>query len=352
MQNVYGYKTKKGEQKYYIKITIDNKQYIKRGFDSKRSAAVYIPTLISAYKKKSEYICEDLTKRFIDYLYSRYKEASAYRYSNLYNQHILPYFGKLKVSKVTNHVLETFNNNVNKIKLKSITNIIFLSKVYVMFLRKYGLDPAVTESNLYVFKKQYVEPKKFDYYTYEEFEQLLSVIDSPMYKLIFLLLFDYGLRIGELRGLKHSDIVMDKVYIKRAVSNKTGSHKQVITSVKSSASLRDYPLLIPIRYAYEEYAESIKHKSDDFLFPSNKKEGCVIGESTIKRAQVEYCKRANLKVIKLHEFRHSCATYLFNKGAEIELVASWLGHADISTTIRVYAHLLPSRKTKMAQYFQ
>lgn len=88
-----------------------------------------------------------------------------------------------------------------------------------------------------------------------------------------------------------------------------------------------------------------------FFYASAKKDKKVIGKTTIKRAQVFYCNKANQRTIKLHLFRHSCATYLFNKGAEIELISSWLDHSDSSVTLKVYAHLIPSRKLKLIDYF-
>ena len=51
--------------------------------------------------------------------------------------------------------------------------------------------------------------------------------------------------------------------------------------------------------------------------------------------------------IKIHEFRHSCATYLINKNVDPKDIASWLGHSSVDITLRVYAHLLPVRKEKV-----
>lgn len=47
------------------------------------------------------------------------------------------------------------------------------------------------------------------------------------------------------------------------------------------------------------------------------------------------CKLANVKQIRLHDFRHSCTSLLVNKGANITVVAKYLGH----TTLKTYSHL-------------
>lgn len=352
---VYSYKKKDGKY-YYCKFRLGNKQVIKRGFLDKKEALLYEAKALNSSvlkRRRIEYICSELSPLFIKYLYQKYKESSAYRYTCVYNCYIIPFFKSYKVKNISNFILEQYNQYVNKVDYADKKNIIFLAKVYLQFLRSYDLDPSVNVNNLFVFKSQFVERKKFDYYTVDEFNQFSSVIDNIKFKLIFELLFDYGLRIGELRGLKQEDIdfKLNKLFIKRSINNKTGTKGQKITSVKTASSYRDYPLIPSIKTLLIKYLETYHDSRNKFLFSAEKGKGKAIGETTIKRAQIEYCKRCNLRVIKLHEFRHSCATYLFNKGANIDLVASWLGHSDSSITMRVYAHILPSRKNDMIKYF-
>ena len=47
-----------------------------------------------------------------------------------------------------------------------------------------------------------------------------------------------------------------------------------------------------------------------------------------------------LEWVTFHTFRHTCASMLIDSGKNIRQVAGWLGHADPSMTLRVYAHLL------------
>ena len=353
---VYKYRTKKGVA-FYVKAYTGKRQVIKRGFQTKIDAMIYEAHLIkkSIHKSKAtDPSCSELDSLFVDYLKHKYKSTSAYRYLTLYRNKILPFFSGYKVSRIDNTIIDMYSKHINNLKLKSISNIIYLAKEYLKFLRTYGLSPEVNESLLFVYKKPYIEKKDFDYYTLDEFKRFIAKENDTMFKLIFLLLFDYGLRIGELRGLKHRDFDLkrEKVFIKRCITNKTLNGGQVVTSVKTSTSLRDYPLLDPIKEAYNDFIQdkSIQVKGDEFVFSSNRK-GKVIGETSIKREQVRICNLINLRVIKLHEFRHSCATYLFNKGVEIEVVSSWLGHSDMMTTLRVYAHLLPNRKDRLKNLF-
>ncbi len=47
-------------------------------------------------------------------------------------------------------------------------------------------------------------------------------------------------------------------------------------------------------------------------------------------------------MIRLLDFRHSCASLLINEGANIQVVAKYLGHAKIEETLKTYAHLFIS----------
>ena len=46
-----------------------------------------------------------------------------------------------------------------------------------------------------------------------------------------------------------------------------------------------------------------------------------------------------LKHIRFHDLRHSCATLLYDSGIDMKAIQEWLGHSNISTTMNIYAHL-------------
>ena len=54
------------------------------------------------------------------------------------------------------------------------------------------------------------------------------------------------------------------------------------------------------------------------------------------------CKLANIKQIRLHDFRHSCASLLVNKGANVQVAAKYLGHTKVEETLKTYLHLFTS----------
>jgi integrase len=51
--------------------------------------------------------------------------------------------------------------------------------------------------------------------------------------------------------------------------------------------------------------------------------------------------KAGLPDIRFHDLRHTAATILLSHGVNIKVVSEMLGHADIATTLRTYAHVIP-----------
>lgn len=67
-------------------------------------------------------------------------------------------------------------------------------------------------------------------------------------------------------------------------------------------------------------------------------------DEPISSSAILYRKRKNsvlagLKEIRLHDFRHSCASLLINKGASINMVSKFLGHSKIEEALNTYTHL-------------
>lgn len=68
-----------------------------------------------------------------------------------------------------------------------------------------------------------------------------------------------------------------------------------------------------------------------------------IHKDTIRRRKNANCKEAGVKQIRVHDFRHSCASFLINYGASITLVAKYLGHTKIDETLNTYSHMYQNK---------
>ena len=79
------------------------------------------------------------------------------------------------------------------------------------------------------------------------------------------------------------------------------------------------------------------------LSNSNQKgDAFQISSNALANRKNANCEKAGVKQIRLHDFRHSCASLLINKGANIQVVAKYLGHTKIEETLKTYSHLFIS----------
>jgi integrase len=70
--------------------------------------------------------------------------------------------------------------------------------------------------------------------------------------------------------------------------------------------------------------------------------------STLRQAAI---RDLDVPQIRLHDARHTCATLMHLQGVPIALVAAWLGHADVSFTMRTYVHAQPEALELAARSF-
>jgi len=139
------------------------------------------------------------------------------------------------------------------------------------------------------------------------------------------LFYSTGMRISELAALKISDIDFISGIIKVLGKGK----KERIVPVGETA-------LVSIR----KYLEKRKKESDVLFLNKNKTR---MTDRGIRGAVDKYLRAAGLKHgISVHTLRHSFATHLLDRGADLRSVQELLGHSNLSTT-QIYTHLTTER---------
>jgi len=144
-------------------------------------------------------------------------------------------------------------------------------------------------------------------------------------KLILELFYATGIRLAELIGLRENQVDMINSTIK--VVGKRNKERVIPFSKK----------IVPIIHAYRNCRDrEIEKKAHGFLFVTDEGEKCY--PMMVYRIVNKYLKSATVSEKKSpHILRHSYATHLLNKGAEINAVKDLLGHASLAAT-QVYTH--------------
>lgn len=187
-------------------------------------------------------------------------------------------------------------------------------------------------------------------WTIEEFEKFIQVVDNPIYKCLFNFLYFTGCRKGECLALTFDDIDFENhtVYINKTITRFLKNGEKIITTPKTKSSIRTISLddfmfyeIIKLR---EYYITNYNNFNNSFYIFGGINS---IPFTTLKRKKDKYCDLANVKRIKIHEFRHSHTCLLYENKVPIQDISKRLGHTDISITMGTYLKNLPRKEKRV-----
>lgn len=152
------------------------------------------------------------------------------------------------------------------------------------------------------------------------------------------LLYATGMRVSELVGLPLMAAKGDPAML--LVRGKGNKERMVPVSPPARLALQTWA---GIREAEEEAARVEKRPANKFLFPSRGKSGHLSREGfylSLKELAVKA--GVSPETVTPHRLRHAFATHLLENGADLRVIQTLLGHADVSTT-EIYTHVLEER---------
>ncbi|MDC6366081.1 MULTISPECIES: tyrosine-type recombinase/integrase [Flavobacteriaceae] len=211
---------------------------------------------------------------------------------------------------------------------RSINRKISSLQAYYRFLQKIG---QITISPLAKHRALKTEKKVEVPFSEREMEKILSEIpfsedfEGKRDRLIIEMLYTAGLRRTELVHLKVTDVDLGKSTLK--VLGKRNKERILPLLSSTQELIKDYNL----------YRSKLKNRADpSFLFLT--KEGFKIYETLVYRIINKYFSLVSPKVKKSpHILRHTFATHLLNRGADLNSVKELLGHSSLAST-QVYTH--------------
>lgn len=305
----------------------------------------------------------DYLLQWLDIVRVRVKPTTYGSYESMVKQTIEPYFRKKAVTLQgleARHIQQFYSEKLKTVKPNSVIH--YHAVIYQAL--KYAMKTDLVTQNVAM---KVDRPKKNDFQPVfldaDEMQQLFEVVKGTKLELPVLVASFYGLRRGEVCGLKWDAIDFERgtLTVKRTVTSisvdgKTKIYEQ--ESAKTKSSLRTLPLVGTFREYFSEVkaAQEVNkrvcgncynYKYDGYVFVDEM--GELMNPNYLTNYFPEYIQKHGMKKMRFHDLRHSCASLLLANGVPLKQIQDWLGHSDFSTTANIYAHLDYASKLSSAQ---
>ncbi|MBF6446628.1 site-specific integrase [Nocardia elegans] len=281
------------------------------------------------------------------------------RHESAVRLHIKPGLGQHYLNRLTVRTVQTFLDNLHA-DGRSIPTLHQTRKVLSAALTYAMRQEVITSNVARLVELPRHRAKEAAHWTPDETVQFLDAArDNPLYP-AFVLLTLYGLRAGEVVGIRWCDVDFDHgvLRVRQQVQRIDGELRQV--ELKTESSRRDEPLLATARDALLQHrarqtavrdtaGESWQGAGDEneLVFTTNT--GRPLESHNLARSFMRICKRLDLPRITLHGLRHSNATTQKRLDVHSRDIQAILGHGDVRTT-GIYEHVdLASKRDALSK---
>ena len=280
------------------------------------------------------------------------------KYEGLYRNYIQDsIISNIPISEIRSLPIQKLYNNIGKTKNTSLIKSLHkLLNQFFIYAEREGYIIKNPCKNLTFPKSkktvdEIIEEKtnKFKYFTEDEIPELIKLFNGYNIQNIIIFAIGTGMRKGEIFGLQWNDVDMDdrKITIKHNLTyapeiNDIGKreYKTILQTPKSKNSIRE----IPMSNKIYELLLSLPHNSK-YVFSSSK----THNHFDIKWAEKVWTKKTKgtkFENRSFHDLRHTFATMLLFKGANLIQLKELLGHSSVKIT-EIYLDALPKTKKEI-----
>ena len=303
-------------------------------------------------------IFSDYMETWLEIIRNSVTESTFTSYRRVVKNSVVPYFNNLgvtlaKVERQPEYIQNYYRYLIEERKHSAAT--VRRHHANIRKALQYAVKINLTTSNpADKVEKPKVLPYFASYYDEVSLNTLFEKLRGTKLYLPVLLASFYGLRRSEVLGLRWSaiDFRNKTITICHTVTSAVddeGRHYLVLKNqTKTKSSTRIFPLIPQVEEAlFEKKTENernmLLHKkviNKNFLDYVHVDEcGKLLNPNYISAGFAKHLEANNLKRIRFHDLRHSCASLLLKSGINLKMIQEWLGHSDFSTTFNLYTHL-------------
>ena len=300
-------------------------QKTKRGFRKHSEAKQYETQLLSSGIGSTSATFETMLEAYLDY--SEASDTARYLKTTFVTLHFPLRTEPIK--KITKEKLVEWRNTLKTSGLASRTcnrGMGYIKSVFTYASEIYGMPN--NGSVLKSFKLTKEDKKQMKTWSPEEFNQFIEQVPEGYYKAFFTFQYWTGCRRGEGMAICKDDIDGNVVHIWHSIKH----YSNGFMPLKTDSSER-YITLDKKTY---EYLKPYIEDASPFVFGGNRS----LPISNIQREFTRAIKVSGVKPIRIHDLRHSHASYLLSNNVPPVAVRDRLGHASLNQTLSTYAHLM------------
>lgn len=322
---------------WYTDFYVESRRYRKRSPENSRAGAQAYELVLRQRLARGEDIehkpvaekplsfAEFAREWFETYVKANNKPSEQRNKRIALDRHLLPLFGSTSVRDITEMQIEVFKRDQKRVGLcnKSINNHLAIlgralrcakawkvvDELPTITPLKYSLKPVVALSD-------------------DESARLLRDTAEPTWHAMILVALRTGLRIGELFGLRWSDVDVTNHVLVVGQSIVRG-----VASTPKSGRAR----FVPLDTEVEETLAALRGDRASLIF--HRADGTPLSYRIAERALHRACRRAGVRPIGWHALRHTVGTQLHKSRVPMRDIQSILGHSSLAMTER-YTHVL------------
>ena len=352
-----------GKWMYYgsYKLNGKTKQYKKRGFEKKKDA-IKAEILFKENLKEPN---ATITFKELSYQYQVYSEKRIKESSYLTQKAILKYWedelGECEVKKLTSNNIEQFINKLmQSMSFNSVLNYYTKFRAVLNYAVRQGYIQTNPCDNIDLKKDPNEKKKDMMYWTVEQFNKFIANENKPVYHLLFMNQFYMGMRIGETLALQWKDIDLTNNTIN--ISKTWADMLRKATTPKTNNSYRLITMPQFLSDEYKAFKENMNANDNDYIFgmtvPFYRSSVRKEMNETIKKTNIKLQQNEQIPIIRIHDLRHSCASYMINNmvtdgtvNFSVYDIAKRVGD-NLDTVLSVYAHWLPQADKGIVKFME
>ena len=325
---------------YYTDYKNERRKKHRRGFNTKKEALEFEREFLAQSQFSIEMTFKSLYSLYHSDMESRIKKTTMETKEYIVNTKLLPFFEKKKVKDIKPIHIRKWQTDLLKMEysktyLKTIYN--QLTAIFNYAIRFHNLDKNPCHIAGSIGKK---DADEMQILSLQEFNKMIDCVTDKENKFFYIILFWTGMRKGELLALTYEDVDFENKTIMINKNFQIVKKERLITDPKTPRGRRVIAVNdIVLNCIKDLWNTSYKPNKTDKIF--------YLSKDSLKRQLDTACKKAGVPRIRVHDLRHSHASYLLSNGVNIVILSRRLGHEKVQTTLNIYCHICPSSEDRL-----